>query len=338
MKVRALAVRILKQLKNDKRSLALICFAPILLLSLLYFILSSTNADIRIIVTNAPERYIDNLYDNNAVVARMNEGDAFQALESGKATAVVTIESGKTFVWIDGSNSSKANAALRIIEAAKAPPQAARPDLATEVVYRYGAEDLTMFDTFSATLIGFLTFFFVFLLSGIFFLKERTMGTLEKMLSTPIKRREIVMGYVLGFGAVTLLQSLIIATFVVYVLNVMLAGSLWLVFLITLLTAFNALSLGFLLSTLATTEFQMMQFIPLVAVPQVFFSGMFDLSPGWRIVGYFVPLHYTADALNHVMMKGHGLSYILPDVGVLLAASLIFMFINIKILKKYRNI
>jgi ABC-2 type transport system permease protein len=158
------------------------------------------------------------------------------------------------------------------------------------------------------------------------------------MLSTPIKRREVVLGYVLGFGAVTLLQSLIIAVFVVYILNVMLAGSLWLVFLVTLLTAFNALSLGFLLSTLATTEFQMMQFIPLVAVPQVFFSGMFDLSPGWQVVGYFIPLHYTTNALNHVMMKGHGLFYILPDVCILFFASLGFMVINIRILKKYRNI
>ena len=339
MRVRALAVRILKQLKNDRRSMALICLAPILLLSLLYLILGGTNADIRVCVVNAPERFMDRLYDNDVSAVRMSEGEAFRALESGEATAVVAIEGGKARVWLDGSNASKAGAALSIIERANAPAAASlRPDLATETVYVYGSADLTLFDSFSTTLIGFLTFFFVFLLSGIFFLKERTMGTLEKMLSTPIRRGEIVMGYVLGFGAVTLLQSLIIAVFVVYVLDVMLAGSLWLVFLVTLLTAFNALSIGFLLSTLATTEFQMMQFIPIVAVPQVFFSGMFDLSPVWQKVGLFIPMHYTADALNHVMMKGHGITHILQDVGVLFFGSLMFMAINTRMLKRYRNI
>jgi ABC-2 type transport system permease protein len=338
MKVRALAIRILKQLKNDRRSIALICFAPILLLSLLYFILSSSNTDIRIGVINAPEKFMDNLYDNNATAGRMNAEEAFSALERSEITAVVTIESGRAYVWLDGSNAGKANAALRSIESARAPVMSQRPDLATEVVYRYGSGDLTLFDTFSTTLIGFLTFFFVFLLSGIFFLKERTLGTLEKVLSTPIKRWEIVMGYAIGFGTVTLVQSLIIATYVVYVLGVMLAGSLWLVFLVTLLTAFNALSLGFLLSTLATTEFQMMQFIPIVAVPQVFFSGMFDLSPLWEKVAYVIPLYYSTDALNHVMMKGHGFSYIMLDVSVLFFGSLMFMIINTKMLKRYRNI
>ena len=338
MRVRALALRILKQLKNDRRSLALIFLAPLLILSLLYFILSSSNADIRIGVINASESFMDKLYDNNAAAYRMSEDEAFSALEKSRITAVVTVESGKTYIWIDGSNSTKANQAIRIIEMAKAPSMPSRPDLATEISYVYGSGDLTLFDTFSTTLIGFLTFFFVFLLSGIFFLKERTLGTLEKVLSTPIRRWEIVMGYVLGFGAVTLVQSLIIATFVVYVLNVMLAGSLWLVFVITLLTAFNALSLGFLLSTAAATEFQMIQFIPIIVVPQVFFSGMFDLSPLWQKVGYIMPIHYTVDALNHVMMKGHGFSYIMTDVFVLFFGSVMFMIINTRILKNYRNI
>ena len=338
MRVRALAVRILKQLKNDRRSLALIFMAPLLLLSLLYFILSSSNDDIRIGIINAPESFIDKLYDNNAAALRMNGDEAFSALEKGSVTAVVAVESGKTFIWVDGSNSTKANQALRIIEMAKMPAMPARPDLVTETSYVYGSGDLTLFDTFSTTLIAFLTFFFVFLLSGIFFLKERTLGTLEKVLSTPIKRWEIVMGYVLGFGAVTLVQSLIIAAFVVYVLNVMLAGSLWFVFLITLLTAFNALSLGFLLSTAAATEFQMIQFIPIVVIPQVFFSGMFDLSPAWQAVGYFMPIHYAVDALNHVMMKGHGFSHIMPDVCALFFGSVMFMIINTRILKNYRNI
>jgi ABC-2 type transport system permease protein len=73
MRVRALAIRILKQLKNDKRSMALIFFAPLLLLSLLYFVLGSSTTDIKIAVINAPQRFMDNLYDNNANAVRMSE-------------------------------------------------------------------------------------------------------------------------------------------------------------------------------------------------------------------------------------------------------------------------
>ena len=341
MRIKALAIRILKQLKNDKRSLMLIFFAPVLILGLLYLILDSSATDVRISVINGSEKFMDGLYNNNVTATRMDEGEAFRALEKGDVTAVVTIESGKAYIWVDGSNVSKANAALNLIEASKAPATSVippRPELASEVVYIYGSDGGTLFDTFSTTLIGFLTFFFVFLLSGILFLKERTMGTLEKVLSTPIKRYEIVMGYVLGFGVVTLVQSVIIALFVVYVLGVMLAGSLSLVFLVTLLTAFNALSLGFLLSTAAASEFQMIQFIPIVAIPQVFFSGMFDLAPIWELFGYLMPMHYTANALNSVMMKGHGFFDILPDVSVLFFSAVMFMVINTRVLKKYRTI
>jgi len=157
-------------------------------------------------------------------------------------------------------------------------------------------------------------------------------------LSTPIQRWEIVTGYVLGFGAVTVIQSLIITIFVVYVLDIMMIGSLWLVLLITLLSAMTALTLGILLSTLASSEFQMIQFIPIVVVPQVFFTGLFDLSPAWSIVGKFMPLYYVADALEKVMIRGERFPDIAFDVFVLLGLTLLFMTANTRLLKRYRRI
>ncbi|MGI6302143.1 MAG: ABC transporter permease [Verrucomicrobiota bacterium] len=82
-------------------------------------------------------------------------------------------------------------------------------------------------------------------MSGISFLQERNSGTLEKLLSTPIRRWEIVTGYVLGFGLVTVLQSFLISWYCVYVLKVMMIGSFALILLITLLSAVLALTLGF---------------------------------------------------------------------------------------------
>ena len=158
------------------------------------------------------------------------------------------------------------------------------------------------------------------------------------MLSTPIKRWELVLGYVLGFGGLTVVQSSLITFYVVYVLGVMMVGSIWLVLLITLLTAICALTLGMLLSTAASSQFQMLQFIPIVVVPQIFFCGLFQLSPEWDVIGRFMPLYYSADALNEIMIRGNGFNAVFIDISILLAFSIVFVFGNIKLLKKYRNI
>lgn len=340
MRIKAMVVRILNQLRNDKRTLALILCAPLLLLTLIYFILDSSTTDLSVGVINAPQRYVENLYENNILPIRCSESKAVQMLKDGEIIASVKMISGKVYIDLDGGNSTKASSVLSAMEAARKSmsPSMEREDLKTEINYVYGASDLSLFDNFGSLLIGFLVFFFTFLISGISFLQERTTGTLEKLLSTPIKRWEIVTGYVFGFGVVTVVQSLIITFFVVYVLDIMMIGSLWLVLLVTLLSAMTALTLGILLSTMASSEFQMIQFIPIVVVPQVFFTGLFDLSPEWTVVGKFMPLYYVADALEKVMIRGNGFSEIAFDVCVLLGLTILFMVANTILLKRYRRI
>ncbi|HYE68543.1 MAG TPA: ABC transporter permease [Anaerovoracaceae bacterium] len=340
MRIKAMALRIINQLRNDKRTLALILCAPLLLLTLIYFILDTSITDMKVGVVNAPQKYIENLYENNITTIRCTESEAAQLLKDEEILAYVQMVSGKVYIDLDGGNTTKATQVLAALEQAKkglsSSPE--RVDLKTEINYVYGASDLSMFDNFGSLLIGFLVFFFTFLISGISFLQERTTGTLEKLLSTPIKRWEIVTGYVVGFGTVTVIQSTIIAFYVVYVLDIMMIGSLWLVLLITLLSAMTALTLGILLSTAATSEFQMIQFIPIVVIPQIFFTGLFDLSPEWAVVGKFMPLYYVADALDKVMMRGGGFGSIALDVCVLLGLTLIFMTANTMLLKRYRRI
>jgi ABC-2 type transport system permease protein len=86
--------------------------------------------------------------------------------------------------------------------------------------YIFGDENLSLFDTFSPILIGFFVLFFIFLISGISLLKERTSKTLEKLLSTPIKRYEIVLGYLLGYGIFAIIQTIILVLFAIYVLGI----------------------------------------------------------------------------------------------------------------------
>lgn len=337
MKISAMAIRILTQLRHDKRTVALMFLAPILLLTFLYFVLDSSQTDIKIGVVNAPLSYVERLEKSEAKIIRITEKEALESVEKGELNAYIDIVSGKIKLYIDGTDSQKSNKIEQLIEKARMNDKL-RNDLKTDVTYVYGYDEFSLFDGFGSILIGFIVFFFTFLVSGIAFLQERTSGTLEKLLSLPIRRSEIVIGYICGFGTFTVLQSMFISFYVIYVLKIMMVGSDILVLLITLLASVSALTLGMLLSTAAKNEFQMIQFIPIVVVPQVFFTGIFDISPQMALFGKIMPLYYVGDALDKVMLKGLGVETILYDIGMLVLISGICMVLNILLLKKYRRI
>ncbi len=210
-----------------------------------------------------------------------------------------------------------------------------------ETSYIYGNEDTTFFDILSPILVGFFVFFFVFLISGISLLRERTTGTLERLLSTPIKRHEIVFGYLIGYGLFAVIQTVIVVFYAVKVLDIVLVGSIWHVILINLLLALVALSLGILLSAFANSEFQMMQFIPIAIIPQIFFAGILpveNMDQWLQVIAKLMPMYYGGDALAEVMYKGAGLGDIASQLLILVGFALIFIVLNIFALKKYRKI
>jgi ABC-2 type transport system permease protein len=118
-------------------------------------------------------------------------------------------------------------------------------------------------------------------------------------------------------------------------------GNFGLLLLVNLLTASVALSLGLLLSSYSRSEFQLIQFIPLVIVPQVFFSGMFDLSdaPTWvEFINKLMPLTYAAEALQNVMTRGYSIEDIWLNLVVLSGFIIVFFLLNMKVLKKQRPV
>lgn len=128
-------------------------------------------------------------------------------------------------------------------------------------------------------------------------------------MTTPVYRWEIVLGYLLGFGVLTTIQSTLVAWYAINVLEIMMIGSFWLVLLVTILTAMIALSLGILLSAFANNELQVIQLIQIILVPQVFFSGLFDIStmPNWlQLIGQIFPLTYVVESLKAIMIRGQG--------------------------------
>ncbi len=186
---------------------------------------------------------------------------------------------------------------------------------------------------------GFVVFFLVFILTGISFLRERIGGTLERLLATPVRRLEIVLGYSVGFSIFATLQVALVLLFVLGSLHiepigplpainlglgVPIAGSPVLAFVITLLLALSAVNLGIFLSTFARTEFQILQFIPLVIVPQVLLCwhsfGRSNSLPGiLEPIAYLLPMTYGIDGLREVLVKGSGLAdaTVVLDIAVL---------------------
>src|SRR5699024_6664715 len=208
-----------------------------------------------------------------------------------------------------------------------------------EINYLYLDEDADLFDQVAPALMGFFIFMFVFLIAGISFLRERTSGTLERTLATPLKRSSIVFGYFLGFFLFVAIQTIIIQIMIVDVLNVDRLGSYWLLLLINIILASVSLSLGLLLSTFSRTEFQLLIFIPFAVVPQFFFSGIFDLAnaPGWiKILSDIMPLTYATEALQNVMIRGYQFQDVANDFVMLLGFALIFIVLNMLVLKRQR--
>jgi ABC-2 type transport system permease protein len=161
------------------------------------------------------------------------------------------------------------------------------------------------------------------------------------LMSTPVRRGEVITGYLAGFGIFAVIQTIIVVVYAINVLNISIVGSIWNVILINLILAFVALSLGILLSTFASSEFQMIQFIPVVIIPQVFFSGIFPVeSMAWwlRAIAKIVPIYYGADALRGVMYKGLSFSEVSTDIFVLVLYAALFITLNIFALKKYRKL
>ena len=338
MRTIAIMIRILRQLKHDKRTIALMIFAPIFVLTLMSLIFNGSDYDPKIGIINAPISFVNKLEENDAKVQRYSEYAADDALRSSEVDAIINFESGIPQIQLEGSDPAKSKAVITLIQSVS------QPSISTvepEITYFYGYEDMSSFDNFGPILIGLFVFFFVFLVSSVAFLGERTSGTLERLLTTPVYRWEIVLGYVLGFGVFTVIQSALVAWFAINILDVMMIGSFPLVLLITILTSMVALSIGIFLSTFANNELQVIQFIQITLVPQIFFSGLFDISamPTWlQFIGRFMPLTYVVESLRSIMIRGKGWEDIAFNVYILLGLCLFFIVANTLALKKYRKI
>ncbi|MGP4075337.1 ABC transporter permease [Halobacillus sp. K22] len=329
--------RILKQFRRDKRSMALMIAAPIFVLTLMWLVLDGGSKTLNMAIVDVPDPFQATLEETELQLTSMSLAEAEQQIDEGKIDAFLQWKEQKPLLTLEGSDPNTAGAIRTELQAAG--PKNPSNDI--NVSFWHGSEDMELFDYIGPVLIGFFVFFFVFIVGGVSFLRERTQGTLERLLASPIKRSEVVFGYLGGFGLFTIFQSILIAVFSIYVLQVYMTGELIYVLLITFLLALTALSLGTLLSAFAKNEFQMIQFIPLVIVPQVFFSGLFPiegLAVWLQAIGRIMPLTYGAEALRGIMLRGEGLAEFQFSMYVLIGFVILFTLLNIFALKRHRRL
>ncbi len=339
--IRAFAVtrRLLRQFRRDPRTLGMIFGAPLLVLGLLSLVFDSGEYKPRIGLDGAPPPLAAALDDAGAETRAVTAAEGEALLRDQELDAVLTIRGpGQIALRLEGGDPSATRAvllALHKAESAVAPGRRIDPELS----FLHGSATMSSFDNFGPVLVGFLVFFFVFLLSGIAFVHERTTGTLERMLATPLRRWELVIGYAMAFAVLVLLQSTLIAAASVYLYGMMLVGSFVWLLAVTMLLAISAMTIGMLLSAFAHSEFQLIQFIPVVIVPQIFFSGLFPIEtmhPALQALGRVLPLTYGAHAMREVMIRGGGAGAIAVDLAVLTVFPAVVLFANVLALKKVR--
>ncbi|QYN56181.1 ABC transporter permease [Lactobacillus panisapium] len=379
MRTLAITKKVLIELFRDKRSLALMFLAPILVMWLMNVMFSANSKSEATIATVDVNQSITRKLrkiDGIDTVKYQDQKVAAKELKSHKVDAVIyyhdnkydvthaNTDSGKTVLTKQALNAALTKDSFQILTSklkktqkmqaklikanpllAKTLPRAPKNKKTSNVKivnhYQYGNKDTGFFTKMVPILLGFFVFLFVFLISGMALLKERTSGTLDRLLATPVKRSEIVFGYMFGYGIISIAQATVIVLATIWLLKIEVVGNIFNVILVSFLLALVALAFGLLLSTLAGSEFQMMQLIPIVIVPQVFFSGIIplDTMANWvQYIGKVLPLTYTGDALTKIMLYGKGLSSITGDILALLIFLVILIYLNVVGLKRYRKV
>lgn len=167
-----------------------------------------------------------------------------------------------------------------------------------------------VFQNFGPPVLALFPFIVMFLITSITTLRERRSGTLERLMTTPLGKGDFIAGYALAFGAAAVLQALITVGFAVWVCGLEVEGPLWQLGLVAVVDALLGTALGLLASAFARTEFQAVQFMPVLVFPQMILGGVFmprDTMPDvLQAISDWLPLSYAIDSVNAVTAGDQG--------------------------------
>jgi len=370
--------RVFKDVKNDKRTIGLILIAPIFAMFVFGLAFSGNVEDVNTIIVNHDTGIIlsngETLSISNKIIANLNttvmnieymdnEDIAVNKVVDGKAYAVIifpqdftntiykttitpsitgnssvshttiTIKDDESIVNIKNSvYGTVANAITTTME-----NQGLNPPIKVNSYAIYG-QNAQFIDFVVPGIMGFIAYLLTTLLTLLAFVGEKSSGTLERLLSTPLKESEMVGGYAIAFGIIGTIQAAFLLIVAILIFKITVIGDVFLAFIVVALLAIVSQALGILLSNLAKTEAQAVQFVPFIILPVFLLSGVFwpiQAIPSWlRPFSYIVPPTYSVDACRAILLKGWSITKIWPDILALILFAVLFLLLAIFSLKK----
>lgn len=195
-----------------------------------------------------------------------------------------------------------------------------------------------LFDRIAIAMLGILPFVVMFLITSIAMQRERSSGTLERLLTTPMSKLDLLASYATAFSVAAIAQGLLACGVAFGLLGLTSVGSIGLVLLLAVLNAVVGVAIGLLCSAFAHTEFQAVQFMPLVVIPQLFLCGLLvprDQMPDWlHVISDLLPLTYAVDALQRVSSTATFTSGMGIDVAVIVGFTVVSLVASAATLRR----
>ncbi len=358
--------RVLRQFARDERTLALIFMVPVLIMSVYYLIFREdreTGLKIGVYFRGGESPFVLSMSEAFGEI----DGVRFSALKDpdlARATDQLGLDAAIAFpetlqtdiikrrsvsyeLLLEGTTVRAGEVVENVVRAATLGALKKRlpllvPEIAFEpaVHYRYTNGAYRTIDLLSPPFVAFFLYFISFLLTCVAFLRERSTGTMERLFVTPIRSVDLVLGYLLAFFVLSTLQSAVLLVYSTYVLGIRTAVGIAVAFVPIVVTVLLGVTMGIFFSTLAKNEFQVIQFIPIVIIPQGLLSGLlFDVEtmpPLLRALSRAMPLTYTTDILKNVLLRAKPLGEMWLDFAVLGGFLTLFFLMSLFAVRRVR--
>jgi ABC-2 type transport system permease protein len=195
-----------------------------------------------------------------------------------------------------------------------------------------------VYDRWAVPLLGVFPLISMFLVTSVAMLRERTSGTLERLLTTPLNKLDLLVGYGLAFSLAAVVQATVTCAVAYGLLGLDSPGSPWLVVLIAVADALLGVALGLFTSAFARTEFQAVQFMPAVVIPQLLLCGLVwprdQMATILQRISDVLPMTYAYQALHEVTRHAHATSALWRNLGVVLAAAVVALLLGAATLRR----
>ncbi len=178
----------------------------------------------------------------------------------------------------------------------------------------------------------------MFLVTSIATLRERTSGTLERLLAMPLGKADLLGGYALAFGALAVVQSALATALSIWLLDLDVSGSPWLLLLVAVLDALLGTALGLFVSAFASSEFQAVQFMPAILMPQLLLCGLFTprdtMQPALKTLSDILPMSYAVDGMTELLTHPTITTTFLRDITIVTACTFAILALGTTTLRR----